>query len=183
MDSNSNPDSEPDVILIEEDKKVKEDKSRSDVWNHFSGKSIDGAMKAVCKYCNKQLRGDSGCRTSHLRKHFLSKHHNKAGGSIRQKLLTSNFNKNNPELSAYNFDHDASKTELAKAIVLHEYPLSIVEHVGFRRYSASLQPLFKVPCRNTIKSEILKIYEYKKVKISSLMEGNVTASLFSFSFS
>jgi len=53
--------------------------------------------------------------------------------------------------------------ELAYSVILHEYPLSIVDHVGFRRYSASLQPLFQVPCRNTIKKkEILKVYEYER---------------------
>lgn len=32
-----------------------------------------------------------------------------------------------------------------------EYPLLIVDHINFRRYTASLQPLFQDPCRNIIK--------------------------------
>ncbi|KAH7853298.1 hypothetical protein Vadar_000990 [Vaccinium darrowii] len=57
---------------------------------------------------------------------------------------------------------------------MHEYPLSIVDHIGFRRYSTALQPLFKVPCRNTIKSEIFKIYEYEKGKTMSLVVHNAS---------
>jgi hypothetical protein len=37
-------------------------------------------------------------------------------------------------------------------IILHEY-LSIVEHMGFRSYSASFQPMFKMVTRNTIKRD------------------------------
>ena len=45
-------------------------------------------------------------------------------------------------VNAYHFDQDESRKELACMIILHEYPLSIVDHIGFRRYSTSLQPLF-----------------------------------------
>ena len=47
-------------------------------------------------------------------------------------------------------------------IVLHKYPLTMVDHVGFRKYSNTLQPLFKMVSRNTIKYDILKIYDYEK---------------------
>ncbi|KAH7847124.1 hypothetical protein Vadar_022167 [Vaccinium darrowii] len=66
------------------------------------------------------------------------------------------------------------KKALASVVIMHEYPLSIVEHVGFRRYSHALQPLFKVPCRNTLKSDIFKIYEYEKGKTLSLVASNAS---------
>ncbi|GMQ06568.1 hypothetical protein CsSME_00051105 [Camellia sinensis var. sinensis] len=75
-------------------------------------------------------------------------------------------------MNSYIFDQDFARKELSHAIILHEYPLSIVDHVGFKRYSAALQPLFKVPSRNTIKSDILKIYDYERVKTLSLVEHN-----------
>ena len=49
-------------------------------------------------------------------------------------------------------------------IILHEYPLSIVEHIVFRSCSASLQPMFKIVTRNTIKRDILSIYDFEKDK-------------------
>jgi hypothetical protein len=50
-------------------------------------------------------------------------------------------------------------------IVVHEYPLSMVDHVGFRRFCAALQPLFKVVSRNTIKKDILDMYEVQRLSL------------------
>ena len=57
-------------------------------------------------------------------------------------------------------------------IVLHKYPLTMVDHVGFRKYSNTLQPLFKMVSRNTIKNDILKIYDYEKSKTMDLLGNN-----------
>ncbi|CAN1760634.1 Putative AC9 transposase [Linum perenne] len=55
---------------------------------------------------------------------------------------------------------------------LKNFSLSIVDHIGLKRYSCSLQPLFKVPCRNTIKKEILTLYEVTKIKIKRDLHEN-----------
>ncbi|KAL5655439.1 hypothetical protein ACJX0J_034758, partial [Zea mays] len=39
-------------------------------------------------------------------------------------------------LEKYVFDQGVARKELALMICVHEYPLSIVEHVGFRRFCA-----------------------------------------------
>jgi hypothetical protein len=51
----------------------------------------------------------------------------------------------------YTFDHEVARRELAAMIVLHEYPLSMVDHVGFRRFVSAPQPLFHMVTRNTIR--------------------------------
>jgi len=56
---------------------------------------------------------------------------------------------------------------------MHEYPLSIVDQLGFRRYFVALQPVFQVPTRNTIKKEIMKIYE-TTLKLLDSLDGRVT---------
>ncbi|PKA56375.1 Putative AC transposase [Apostasia shenzhenica] len=53
---------------------------------------------------------------------------------------------------------------------MHEYPLSIVDHFGFRKFVNGLQPLFKMVTRNTIKSDIFKIYELEKDKTIFILE-------------
>ena len=75
-------------------------------------------------------------------------------------------------VNAYHFDQDESRKELARMIILHEYPLSIVDHIGFRRYSTSLQPLFKMICRNTIKKDIMSIYVHGREKSMHEIEKN-----------
>ncbi|KAL6175712.1 hypothetical protein ACLB2K_052351 [Fragaria x ananassa] len=59
-------------------------------------------------------------------------------------------------------------------IIMHEYPLSMVEHLEFKRYSKALQHSFKVPCRNTIKKEIMKIFEFEKEKTMKLIQMNTS---------
>ena len=51
----------------------------------------------------------------------------------------------------YTFDQETARKELSAMIILHEYPLSMVDHVGFRRFVGALQLLFKIGTRNTIR--------------------------------
>ena len=55
---------------------------------------------------------------------------------------------------------------------MHEYPLSIVDHLYFKRFVCSLQPLFTVPCRNTIKKEVFKIYDTERKRVQSVIDNN-----------
>ena len=74
------------------------------------------------------------------------------------------------QIGNFTFDQDISREKLAHVIILHEYPLSIVDHAGFRDFANSLQPLFKMVSCNTIKNGIMKIYEFEKGKMSSYLE-------------
>ena len=74
------------------------------------------------------------------------------------------------KLEAYTFNQDFARGQFDFMIIMHKYPLSIMEHVGFRRFSQALQPLFHMVSRNTIKNDILKIYDVEKVKTMAVME-------------
>ncbi|KAG6479452.1 hypothetical protein ZIOFF_062918 [Zingiber officinale] len=50
----------------------------------------------------------------------------------------------------------------------------MVNHVGFKRYSYALQPIFKVVSRNTIKIDIMKIFEYERNKTMKLLDLNAS---------
>ncbi|KAL8474964.1 hypothetical protein ACS0TY_031402 [Phlomoides rotata] len=75
-------------------------------------------------------------------------------------------------VGTYTFNEEIVRKDLASMIVLHEYPLSMMEHFGFRRFLSSLQPLFKVVSRNTVKNDIMKIYEFEKTK--TIIEKNTS---------
>ena len=49
----------------------------------------------------------------------------------------------------------SARIELALMIIVHEYPLSMVDHIGFRKFCAALQSAFKLVSRNTIRKDIL----------------------------
>lgn len=54
-------------------------------------------------------------------------------------------------------------------VIMHDYPLGIVEHGGFQDFIASLQPCFKMISRNTLKNDILNIYNEKRIKCYKLL--------------
>ncbi|KAH1202763.1 Zinc finger BED domain-containing protein RICESLEEPER 3 [Glycine max] len=92
-------------------------------------------------------------------------------GMKGQTFLTPKVVQGKQELGAGTYDAERAREELAKAIIMHEYPLSIVDHLSFRRYSAALQPVFQVPTRNTIKKEIMKIYENERATTLKLLDS------------
>ncbi|XP_012700739.1 zinc finger BED domain-containing protein RICESLEEPER 2-like [Setaria italica] len=56
-------------------------------------------------------------------------------------------------------------------IILHEYPLSMVDHAGFQRFASALQPLFKMGTRNTLRKDIVMQYEMEREKAIEYMAG------------
>ena len=68
-------------------------------------------------------------------------------------------------LNAYQFDQNIVRNNLAHMVILHEYLLSMVDHIGFRKFVGFLQPLFKLISRNTLKSDILKFMIMRERKL------------------
>ena len=137
-------------------------KLTSIVWSHFKKQKIDGVQKAICNYCGKKLGGESKNGTKHLHDHFnrcpLRKQRD-----IKQVMLNPKKEvSGKTSLGTYVFDQDNSRKDLISMAVLHEYPLSMVDHIGFRKFSNTLQPLFKMVSRNALKNDIFKIYESEK---------------------
>ena len=50
----------------------------------------------------------------------------------------------------------------------------MAEHIGFREFVGSLQPMFKVVSRNNLKNDILNIYDNEREKALKMMnkKGN-----------
>ena len=182
VSSNPNPTPESDIGQQEEIDTSLEPPSkklRSNVWQEFKKMKVNGKDKAECIWCKKQLSGTSKNGTNHLKGHLLS--------CIQKKIKTRNHDKGQPfllpaisegkqELGIGTYDPEHVKKLIAEAIIMHDYPLSIVDHIGLRRVFVSLQPLFKVPTRNTIKKEVLKVYDFEKkcaMKMLDNHEGRV----------
>lgn len=73
------------------------------------------------------------------------------------------------EPECHNFEPEKAKKELATMIIMHNYPLSIVEQRRFRDFILFLQPLLKpFLSRNEVRNEVLKIYEAENVKTMEL---------------
>ncbi|CAL1384874.1 unnamed protein product [Linum trigynum] len=152
---------------------VEECKLTSDVWPHYIRVKVNGVIKAKCKYCRKNLGGDTRNGTSHLRTHVKTCIQKRIHDGA-QKILCPNYKATGkPQLSATQFNSDVSRKELSYMILVHEYPLSIVEHLGFKRFCCSLQPQFTVPCRNTVKKDILSLYGVERSNYQKVIDGNL----------
>ena len=159
----------------------------SDVWNHFKKKNIDGKVKAQCNYCGKLMAGASTSGTTHLKLHIAkscpsaSKEASppREGTDIRKQVLVKQHNrarsKGISSPSVFNEeDQKASRRDLARMVILHEYPLAIVDHVGFRDFVGGLRSNFKIVGRNTLKRDIKKIYNEKKQKTMVEIDKNAS---------
>lgn len=123
----------------------KKRKLTSIVWNDFKKVTIDGMDYGICNHCTSKLKAPSRNGTSSLREH-LARCPKRKNKDIRQQVLQANLRKNDGQVEYRNFvfDQEAARDELASMIIVHEYPLSVVDHVCFRRFCKLLQPLFKV---------------------------------------
>ncbi|XP_062103824.1 zinc finger BED domain-containing protein RICESLEEPER 2-like [Humulus lupulus] len=141
-------------------------KRTSPAWDHFTLQIIDGKLKAVCNHCGRKLGGESSNGTKHLLAHV------KRCPVIKEQLAMNPNPNASPSVTTYNFDPELGRKKLAQMIILHENPLSMVEHSGFIDYSNTLCPMFKMLSRNTIRSDILKMYKVEKEKCSQILEKN-----------
>uniref|UniRef100_A0ACD6A247 Uncharacterized protein n=1 Tax=Avena sativa TaxID=4498 RepID=A0ACD6A247_AVESA len=55
-------------------------------------------------------------------------------------------------------------------IALHGLPFILVEYDGFRRFVASLNPLFKTISRTTIRNDCIKAFEEQKVALQEMFK-------------
>ncbi|XP_031093017.1 zinc finger BED domain-containing protein RICESLEEPER 1-like [Ipomoea triloba] len=68
-------------------------------------------------------------------------------------------------LGSVKFDQERSRLDFARMIMLHGYPLAMVEHVGFKIFVKNLQPLFEVMNNSAIELDCMTIYAKEKQKI------------------
>jgi hypothetical protein len=141
-------------------------KLRSAVWKDFGLVDDDGVSKAKCNHCGRKLSATSRNSTTHLRTHLKSclYYNKKPGDKIQTNLRFGTTKKGTIAVENYVFDQEVARKALYSMIVLHEYPLSIVDHHGFRKFVSALQPMFKMGTRNTIRRDILHFYEGEKRK-------------------
>ena len=131
-----------------------------------SPKCVDGKWKAKCKHCGKNLSAVSRNGTTHLKTHLTScpLNNKRPGDKIQTNLRFGTTEKGAVSVENYVFDQEVARKALYSMIILHEYPLSIVDHHGFRKFVSALQPLFKMGTRNTIRRDIMHFYEGEKRK-------------------
>lgn len=139
-------------------------KLTSPIWDHFEKLTINGEKTAKCVHCDKMLSANTTNGTSHLKDHLNLRCSKKnLQVDIHQKLLNiSRKSDGTCSLDTTNFNHEVSRKELANMVIMHEYPLAIVNHIGFRRSVTTLNPSFKIISHTTLRADIMNTFTSEK---------------------
>ncbi|KAL3840759.1 hypothetical protein ACJIZ3_025350 [Penstemon smallii] len=165
-------------------------KKKSIVWEHFTIETVGaGCRRACCKQCKQSFAYSTGSKvagTSHLKRHI-------AKGTCPVVLRNQEKNELTPfsapsKMGTYTdttpkrryrtanvpyltFDTDRCRHEIARMIIMHDYPLHMVEHPGFVTFVQNLQPRFDMVSFNTVQGDCVATYLREKQSIQRVIEG------------
>ncbi|CAM8893299.1 unnamed protein product [Rhodiola kirilowii] len=113
----------------------------------------DGKTYVKCNKCGKEFQHDSTSGTANL-----MRHHDTCASSSPHSATRSS-----------TFKHEKFSELIVEAIVKHDLPFSFVEYEGIRTVIDYVSPELRLPCTNTVKSYVTKIYKSEKVKVHELL--------------
>jgi hypothetical protein len=128
--------------------------------------STGGVTKAQCNYCNTKLSGASSAGTNHLHQHSnkcISNH--RVIVPARQGLLSFTGSAQTTSKRIWVFSQEETQEKLAKMIILHKYPFSIVKHQGFIKLMRTAQPNFTMPGCKAFQSNCIKLFNSMKAQL------------------
>ncbi|CAK8563449.1 unnamed protein product [Lathyrus sativus] len=164
-------------------------KKKSIVWEHFTIENVDpGCRRAYCKQCNQSFAYSTGSKvagTSHLKRHIakgvcaaLLRGQDQNTYTPRSRGTGAGNASSTPKRryrtggSPYIiFDQDRCRHEIARMIIMHDYPLHMVEHPGFVAFVQNLQPQFNMVTFNTVQGDCVATFLSEKQKLQNYFEG------------
>ncbi|CAJ2656300.1 unnamed protein product [Trifolium pratense] len=69
------------------------------------------------------------------------------------------------------FDQERCNYDIAKMIILHDYPLDIVKHQGFIAFAQTLRPQFNPLCLDSVEGYCVSMYHKEKQYLLDLING------------
>lgn len=168
-------------------------RKKSIVWEHFTVETVSaGCTRACCKQCKKSFAYITGSKlagTSHLKRHIalgicpVSRRNqeknqltpytpaSQAGFTGNSTDAPKRRYRGTPVSANIPFDQDRCNQEIAKMIIMHEYPLHIVEHSGFINFVHTLQPQFNMVSFNSIQGDCVALFLREKQNLSNTLNG------------
>ncbi|XP_071724321.1 zinc finger BED domain-containing protein DAYSLEEPER-like [Rutidosis leptorrhynchoides] len=177
----------------EETQPPKRRKKKSMVWEHFTIETVGaGCRRACCKQCKQSFAYSTGSKvagTSHLKRHIakgscqyvirnqqdpstpLTAPSKLANDSTGPATDTPKRRYRTASVTYSSFDSDRCRQEIARMIILHDYPLHIVEHPGFVGFVRNLQPSFEMASFSSVQGDVIATYLREKLSVQSLIES------------
>jgi len=145
---------------------------RSACWKEFEPIIEDGVVvQGRCKHCDTLMAAKRGAGTSSLLTHLRRCKKRSRAIRIVQDLSSTLRSPCGTSLKDWSYDPDVSRSLLMRMISLHEIPFLFTEYDGFRSFVASLNPLFKVPCRTIVRNGCIKAFHEKKVALKETLKN------------
>lgn len=161
-------------------------RKKSIVWDYFTVQQISaGCKKACCNQCKRSFAYVTDSKlagTSHLKRHIatgicpVNRQKNKGMTKVNQSTpfkTDAQLHTTLPRKRVRSRPVSAPVHEIAKMIMLHEYPLNIVEHTGFNEFVQAMQPQVNMLNIDSVESECFSIYTREKQGISDLLHGSL----------
>ncbi|KAL6540731.1 hypothetical protein OROMI_024614 [Orobanche minor] len=152
--------------------KKRQRKLTSPVWEYF--KILDdtdenGNLVCLCNRCGVKYIAESSHGTGNMLRHGRTCKGN-TYKDVGQFILKTGLN-GSLGTRASTYKHDEFRELLAIAIAKHNLPLQFVEYEGIRNCFAYLHSGVKTVCRNTIKSDIKKMFSVEKTKLYDMLQS------------
>jgi len=165
-------------------------KKKSIVWEHFTIETVSpGCRRACCKVCKQSFAYSTGSKvagTSHLKRHIakgscpvilrqqernqLSPYMPKSGGTDRAADPPKRRYRSSSSPYVI-FDQDRCRHDIARMIIMHDYPLHMVEHPGFVSFIQNLQPRFDMLSFNIVQGDCVAAFLREKQNLQRFIEG------------
>lgn len=167
-------------------------KKKSIVWEHFTIENVSaGCRRACCKQCKQSFAYSTGSKvagTSHLKRHIAKgtcsallrsqdpNHLNtytprSRGNGVGNASSTPKRRYRSPGTPYIIFDQDRCRHEISRMVIMHDYPLHMVEHPGFVAFVQNLQPQFNMVTFNTVQGDCVATYLVEKQNIMKYFDG------------
>ncbi|KAI4380462.1 hypothetical protein MLD38_006651 [Melastoma candidum] len=166
---------------------TKRRKKKSVVWEHFTIENVSpGVRRACCNQCKQSFAYSQGTKvagTSHLKRHIAKgicpgilrirdkSHVSPASAPAK---IVSDAPKRRYRTSAapyVPFDQDRCRHEMAKMIIMHDYPLDMVEQPGFVSFVQNLQPRFELVSFSAVQGDCIATFLSEKQGVMKFIEG------------
>ncbi|XP_015651013.1 zinc finger BED domain-containing protein RICESLEEPER 2-like isoform X1 [Oryza sativa Japonica Group] len=148
---------------------------KSGVQDELSPALTNGKVQ-IAEYASKLLKVNSSVDKTPQSQHILAL---PARDNMTKEQNTSSTHAA-PDVSTSKFDQETSYQELIRMIVLHGYPLSIVEHEEMKRFAKSLNPLFNMASSIDVEEYSTLLYQKEKAdlkeKIAALSSRRISLS-------
>ncbi|KAG8369619.1 hypothetical protein BUALT_Bualt14G0032500 [Buddleja alternifolia] len=120
------------------------------VWKHFIKVRVaDNVRQAKCIHCGRLMAGNSSSGTTHLKKHLEN--------ACPNKLDLGNIRVGGSSVPKFLLDQLKSRNEMAIACIKHKFAFNKGEYEFFETLLNGLNPNFQLPCRNTIRADVISI--------------------------